>query len=143
MPGLWDPGIGGGGFLNTLNNLFSNPNMQNMMAGVGRGIGGQGSVGDVLGGAAQNLVRAQQFQKGASTRDDERKKFNLLIEKVLGGLTSDNVLDQGNLIDSVLQDAKGTTVKYGSRLAEQGDQTLAREKPKENYFNFGDFMGGS
>jgi len=117
------------------------------MASVGRGLGGKGSIGDILGSAAQGDVRNKQFQQAALTREQERKRFNQLIQQVLsnlGGGLMGVVGDPDNPIAGIKAQGDRLTIDVGpqgeggrSALQNQNEWTL----DKRSTGMFGSLMG--
>jgi len=76
--------------------FISNPNTINFMAQLGKGLGGPGSVGDVLGSATLDFNKNRQYQgimnKFLSGKEDINKMLKELLSKIMGnpqGLISD------------------------------------------------------
>ena len=132
----------------SLSKLLGNPNVINLMAGVGRGLAGPStpgytSIGDILGGATQDMVRATQFQKAAKGREKSRGLQQQVLEAFLEMLKRNPgsiLTDPSNPLSKLTSDNAGKTtltIDEGpdSGLATEKDKTLSRDAMPGPYVN--------
>lgn len=100
-----------GGF--NFTQLLADPNMQQLLAGIGARIGGQGSVGEAIGVPTGQAIRAQQFQKAATKQQGQQQDlWQSILGAIQGGDTGKLFTEPGTPgLDSMTIDSKGINIK--------------------------------
>lgn len=93
--GAWDvapavypemTGAGGGGFGQSMSNLFGDRNFLNLLAGIGSNLDPTGA-GGAIGKPTQSMIQSLAMQEAMGEQEAKRTKFNEQLLSILGGLT--------------------------------------------------------